>query len=146
MTTYLYSSGFILVFFKIVNKIFESSSASANRLSYNLRSIYPVSCNSDNQYFDSRLSLYEIDSFAEKSAIDTPPFASATFAPILVPERINCFDNTNSLFSSVRNLNMFTIRIAKAYAYLYKLLSGIIAISFYSYLFKTYQNRTPYKN
>ncbi|MEQ8524916.1 MAG: hypothetical protein RIB15_09515 [Gracilimonas sp.] len=54
-------------------------------LSYIFPSIKWVSLRRESQYLVSKHSLYDMDSFAEKSALEIPPFASAIFAPMLVP-------------------------------------------------------------
>ncbi len=138
---------FIRVFFRTVKRIFAISSASVYKLTNVFESIYPVSFNNDNQYFDSRHSLYEIDNFAEKSAIEIPPFASDIFAPILVPDLKSCFERMYSLFSSERNLYALTILIANAYALSYKLLFGSITKFSNCHLkCKTINKSSPYIN
>lgn len=62
-----------------------------------------VSFNNDIQNFVSSDSLYDIEIFEEKSALEIPPFASAMLAPILVPLFSNCLDKTYSRFSLQRN-------------------------------------------
>ena len=46
------------------------------------------------QYLHSEASFNAMEYFDRKSALDWANSASAQFAPIDVPERRNCFDNT----------------------------------------------------
>ena len=72
-----------------------------------------VFCKSSNQYKDSLHSFKEIYTFAMKSFLLTAHWASAKFAPILVPLLNNWSDILYSRFSSLRKRQRFTTRIAK---------------------------------
>ena len=73
------------------------------------------------QYFVSDASLNAMLIFETKSDLLCACSASATFAPMLVPLRSNCFERIFSFFPSVRYLYRLTIRIAKS-----KLLLSIV--------------------
>ena len=73
------------------------------------------------QYFVSDASFNAMLIFETKSDLLCACSASATFAPMLVPLRSNCFERIFSFFPSVRYLYRLTIRIAKS-----KLLLSIV--------------------
>ncbi len=145
-TNRTYLNLLIRVVFRIENRILASSSASWNMLSNVFSSIKSVSLSKESQYLASRHSLYEIEIFTEKSALDIAPFASEIFAPILVPRLNYCFESTNSLFSLLRNWYPLTILIANRYALSYKLFSIPTDLLFWvSSVSENLSKPTPYK-
>ncbi len=109
----------------MANIILDSSSASRCKLSNISIVIKSVSLSRFNQYFNSKDSLYAIEIFAEKSAVEIAPLASATFAPIEVPQRKNCFDKTYSFLLFTKYLYALTMRIERAKAFGYNISSLI---------------------
>lgn len=74
------------------------------------------------QYSASEASFRAIEYFDIKSFFDCAFIASLIFAPILVPDRNNCFDKTYSLLFSHNHLYAFTMRIAKLKDFSYVIL------------------------
>lgn len=85
------------------------------------------------QYFVSDASFNAMLIFETKSDLLCACSASATFAPMLVPLRSNCFERIFSFFPSVRYLYRLTIRMAKS-----KLLLSIILSIFYHFQLSTF--------
>ena len=93
---------YFLLDFRIEVKIFSISIQSANIVLISLSFKYFVAFSNFNQYLVSVVSFNAIEILETKSALLYACCASATFAPILVPERKSCFDKTNSFLVSQR--------------------------------------------
>lgn len=128
--------------FVMLDKIFWSSVQSALIESNSGGFKYCALYNSSSQYAVSAHSLKAIYIFARNSLLLYAQLASAMFAPILVPLRNNCFDNTNSFFSSQRYLYNAIILRAK------RLLLSKTMLSFIpnsSFLISNYQKAYQFK-
>ena len=94
-------------------KIFSISTQSANIVFISLSLRKSVALSNFSQYFVSVVSFSAMEILEIKSALLCACCASATLAPILVPERKSCFERTYSFFLSQRYLYSFTILTAK---------------------------------
>ena len=103
-----------LLDFKIVVNIFSISTQSAKIVFISMSDKKSVALSNLSQYLVSVVSFNAIEILEMKSALLCACCASATFAPILVPERKSCLESTNSFFLSERYLYSLTILIAKS--------------------------------
>lgn len=125
----------------ILDKSFWSSAQSAFMESYCSRVRYCALYKSSNQYAVSADSLKAMYILARKSFRLQAQFASAMFAPMLVPLRNNCFDNINSFFSSQRYL--YNAIILKAKFLLFS--KTTLSIPNSSFLIPNYQKADQFK-
>ena len=93
---------------------FSNSTQSAKSEELSLSERKPVAFKSLIQYFVSEVSFYAIFIFETKSGLLCACSASATFAPILVPLRSNCFERAYSFLISVKCSYKLTILTAKS--------------------------------
>lgn len=103
------------VVFAMLTNNFISSSAFENKSSNSEDDIYPLSFNNRSQYKVSFASLREMFILCKKSARLWACSPSRINAPIAVPLRNNCFDNTNSFRSPVIDRHKPIMERAKAY-------------------------------
>ena len=121
------------VAFTILTRVPTSCPQSLDNDLYSISDIYSASYSNSIQYCVSVASLRAMFILLEKSGRLCAFFPSWTLAPILVPERKICFDNTYS-FLSLRNLYRFIIlkekRLDKAYISLTPFIIVVISLKF----------------
>ena len=105
----------------------EIISLTSEKMVSNIDSVrYLLSLNKEAQYNVSLASFRATCILFIKSALLCANFASLINAPIAVPLRNTCFDNTYSFFSLVRKECNRIIRNAKSYDLLYTILPFIV--------------------